>query len=662
MLTFMPSMAFAAGEEGPDWSPANISTSDDMFISFGEEYAKLAVGIIGSEPDGLEYYWTRDGEYVAGGSNLIMVEEAGTYVCEVSETTGEKTKQLAPEFVVEKDTWCLSSEEVYVTLTDEPVTLDPEPVTASGEETLPDLEFAWTMDDSEDVISTADTLTTDEPGIYTCTVTGQAEAGTNTETAEAVATFELERPEHIFTEPVYTWDSYRRLLTTYYTCNAYRICEDCGLEEEETVTIRAGVLTRRIKAPTCTERSKYVYTARFENPGFEDQILEIDRTGIGSAPLGHRWETEWDWSGMDDGHVYMTRICSRCGETETTEADVEAEVIPATWTEPKNIIYLATAVFGSGDEAEEYFDGLETSEGFNVRDGLEECLNETLDAILDCYAASAALDEAKDEYEANPNAETAAKYVEASDRFLESAVYAKALTEEMLDAVAAGKDAAYAAEDEIRDEALSLYKKMTGYAAELAEMAPTAETVALAEEDAAAAAEKYQFEEISVKALAALRKAAEAGITSANGYTDSSVKALLSAGEALMKALDSGDKDAVAAAVEQLEKAVDSAALKTANTLNVTAKKALKAKRSSSKSFKISKAVKISGAVGKKTYAKVGKAGGKKIKVNSKTGKITVKKGLKKGKTYKLKVKVTAAGNGDVKAASRTVTVKIKIK
>ena len=42
-------------------------------------------------------------------------------------------------------------------------------------------------------------------------------------------------------------------------------------------------------------------------------------------------------------------------------------------------------------------------------------------------------------------------------------------------------------------------------------------------------------------------------------------------------------------------------------------------------------------------------------------GKVTVKKGLKKG-TYKVKVKATKAANTNYKAASRTVTIKIIIK
>ena len=68
-----------------------------------------------------------------------------------------------------------------------------------------------------------------------------------------------------------------------------------------------------------------------------------------------------------------------------------------------------------------------------------------------------------------------------------------------------------------------------------------------------------------------------------------------------------------------------------------------------------------------KTYtlssAKKGSKSFKKyFKVNSTTGKVTIKKGLKKG-TYKVKVNVTAAGNDNYeKSAVQTVTFKIKVK
>ena len=51
----------------------------------------------------------------------------------------------------------------------------------------------------------------------------------------------------------------------------------------------------------------------------------------------------------------------------------------------------------------------------------------------------------------------------------------------------------------------------------------------------------------------------------------------------------------------------------------------------------------------------------KQFSVSKTTGKITVKKGLKK-KTYTVKVRVAAAGRTVFAATTRTVTIKIKVK
>ena len=103
-------------------------------------------------------------------------------------------------------------------------------------------------------------------------------------------------------------------------------------------------------------------------------------------------------------------------------------------------------------------------------------------------------------------------------------------------------------------------------------------------------------------------------------------------------------------------------AKKKANTLTVKAKKpVVKYKNLKKKKQTIARknAITVSKAKGKVTYKKA--SGNKKITVNKKTGKITVKKGLKKG-TYKVKIKVTAAGNSTYKAKSKTFAVAIKVK
>ena len=62
---------------------------------------------------------------------------------------------------------------------------------------------------------------------------------------------------------------------------------------------------------------------------------------------------------------------------------------------------------------------------------------------------------------------------------------------------------------------------------------------------------------------------------------------------------------------------------------------------------------------GKLSYKKTSGSSG--ISVNSKTGKITVKKGMKKG-NYKIKVQIKAAAKGNYKAGTKTVTLIVKVK
>ena len=66
------------------------------------------------------------------------------------------------------------------------------------------------------------------------------------------------------------------------------------------------------------------------------------------------------------------------------------------------------------------------------------------------------------------------------------------------------------------------------------------------------------------------------------------------------------------------------------------------------------KVIKIASGTSKKIY--------KKIKVNKKTGAITLKKGIYKKGIYKIKLKIYALGNSSYNSKTLTKTVKIKIK
>lgn len=107
---------------------------------------------------------------------------------------------------------------------------------------------------------------------------------------------------------------------------------------------------------------------------------------------------------------------------------------------------------------------------------------------------------------------------------------------------------------------------------------------------------------------------------------------------------------------------------KGANPLKVkgrTVKVSEKKLRKKSQAITCKKAMIITGACGVVTYSKVSvnkKKYAKKFTVNSRNGKITVKKGLKKG-TYKVSVKVKAAGNANYKASTwKTVTFKVRVR
>ena len=100
--------------------------------------------------------------------------------------------------------------------------------------------------------------------------------------------------------------------------------------------------------------------------------------------------------------------------------------------------------------------------------------------------------------------------------------------------------------------------------------------------------------------------------------------------------------------------------LKAPNTMKAkgrTVKLKAAALKKKAKVIKASKAFNVKAANGKVTYKKV--KGSKNFKVAS-SGKITVKKGTKKGK-YKITVNVSAAGNNNYEAASKKVKVTVKV-
>ena len=78
-----------------------------------------------------------------------------------------------------------------------------------------------------------------------------------------------------------------------------------------------------------------------------------------------------------------------------------------------------------------------------------------------------------------------------------------------------------------------------------------------------------------------------------------------------------------------------------------------------SQSFSISKALSISGCKDGLTFKKI--RGSKNIIINKKTGRVTVRKGLKK-KTYKVTVEVSAKGADGTEPLTAKATFKVRVR
>ncbi len=95
-----------------------------------------------------------------------------------------------------------------------------------------------------------------------------------------------------------------------------------------------------------------------------------------------------------------------------------------------------------------------------------------------------------------------------------------------------------------------------------------------------------------------------------------------------------------------------------------TVKVSKKKLKKQSQKVKRAQAIRIGQKQGRMTYTKVKvnkKKYAKYFAIHKTTGNITVKKGLKKG-TYKMRVKVKAAGDANYKAKSQIVTVTVRVK
>ena len=271
----------------------------------------------------------------------------------------------------------------------------------------------------------------------------------------------------------------------------------------------------------------------------------------------------------------------------------------------------------------------------------DEIIQSAIDAGLKYYAENKAEIDAQHpkltttSYVVLPDTDAVAADKEAANG---AAGLIEALDASAVTANDANVAAARAAYDKLTDDQKALVDEAVVAKLEAAEAAVNAANLIKKAEDAAAAAQ-----------------AAQAAAEAAKGTAEAEAKAAQAA-QAAAEAEAAAAKAAQADAEAQA--AAASANATQDNTMTVSAK-TVKAKAKKKTTVKASKAFKVKDAQGEVVYVKL--KGNNKISVAA-NGKVTVAKGLKKGKTFKVKVKVMALGNDTYKSLAKTVTLKVKVK
>ena len=187
------------------------------------------------------------------------------------------------------------------------------------------------------------------------------------------------------------------------------------------------------------------------------------------------------------------------------------------------------------------------------------------------------------------------------------------------------------------------------------------------------------LDEIGYDTIEAHEEAQEAYEEALAAYEEAREEAL-TATFSIVAPEDGGEDDDAGDAADASDEENPAAGENSEPTVTVKAKQTLKVVKAATRTVKASKLKKgartvkvikkVTGAKGALSYSKVsvkrnGKKASKKVArkvaVNAKTGKVTLKKGLAKG-TYKVQVRVKAAATSEYKAASKVVTVKVKVK
>lgn len=300
------------------------------------------VDALGHDYEEPTYEWSADNSEVT--ATLVCKRDSSHNIVEVVRTTGRGTKLATCEENGETTYTALFSDEHF---TRQVKTV--ENVSATGHD-WDNPTYTWSNDYSKVVAKTvckhdSNHVHTEEVNT-TSSVTTEATASTNgktTYTAEFADgnefnfTTQEKTVENIpafgydFSAPQYEWAA------DYSTVTATL---ECTNDASQTVTETVNTTHRVVKDPTCDEKGKTKYTAKFE----DDRFTEQSKTVEDIPALQHDYaEPTYTWAD-DYSTVTATRVCKNDPshiETETVETEGKGSKAP-TCEENGLTVYTAT--------------------------------------------------------------------------------------------------------------------------------------------------------------------------------------------------------------------------------------------------------------------------------------------------------------------------------
>ncbi|MCR5544483.1 MAG: MBG domain-containing protein [Eubacterium sp.] len=471
-----------------------------------------------------------------------------------------------------------------------------------------------------------------------------------------------EKLGHKWGTPQYKWDALKT------QCTATKKCSRCGEEYTETTV---DITSEVSKQPTCEEMGETTYTAVFADEDFGTQTYPNAKNIL---PLRHDWGAPvYTWN-SDNTQVTATRTCKRdgCGKQQSETVDAAREVTQEPSCNSGGIAVYTSSAFTNAaftvQTKEVELDPLEHEWG-EWTDLQEVTADGDAVEVRECILCHAT------------KQRVVPKSIEGCTI---SGIEDKTYTgEEITQDIVVTKTCTYTDVENTQDVVETIDPDLYTVTYKDNINAGTA-TVTIEGKDGCAGTVTKTFAiagkpikpSVSLSAASYVYdgKQKKPAVTVKDGSktlvkdTDYTLIYPMAKNAGTYKVIVTlqGNYSGTASKAFKITKAKNKLTVK-GKTVKIKYKK-LKKK---AQTVKRAKAMKVSKKYGKVTYKlTAAKKGSKKIKlskakkyfkINSKTDKIKVKKGLKKG-TYKVTVKVTAAGGTNYTTVKKSVTFKIKVK